>query len=230
MRPHVISHIGASLDGRLDWGVSDQGLYYELVARFKADAMLSGSNTLLTAYAGRETPPEGPEAFEPALPADPADTRERLVVVDSRARLRGLWHVLRREPWWRDPVVLVSRATPRDYLDYLAERHVACIEAGDREVDLAAALAELSALYDVKTVRVDSGGILNGVLLRADLIDEVSVLLMPCLVGGSSARGMFVAPDLASAEGVARLKLLGVEPMRGDALWLRYEVVKENRG
>ncbi len=226
MLPRVISHIGASLDGRLDWGVSDEGLYYELVACLKADAMLSGSNTLLTAYASREAPPEGPEAFEPDSPAAPDDTRERLVVVDSRARLRGLWHVLRREPWWRDPVALVSHGTPRDYLEHLAQRHVAYIEAGEDQVDLAAALEELNARYGVKTVRVDSGGILNGILLRAGLIDEVSVLLMPCLVGGNSPRSMFVAPDLASAGGVTRLKLLNVERMRGDVLWLRYEVTR----
>jgi 2,5-diamino-6-(ribosylamino)-4(3H)-pyrimidinone 5'-phosphate reductase len=87
-------------------------------------------------------------------------------------------------------------------------------------------LEELNTRYGVKVVRVDSGGILNGVLLRAGLVDEVSVIVDPCLVGGTTPRSMFVAPDLTSAEGVLASRLIHVEPVRGDAVWLRYEVVK----
>jgi 2,5-diamino-6-(ribosylamino)-4(3H)-pyrimidinone 5'-phosphate reductase len=77
----------------------------------------------------------------------------------------------------------------------------------------------------ITKVRVDSGGILSGVLLRAGLVNEVSVLVGPCLVGGTSPRSMFVAPDLASPDGVIPLRLTAVEQMRGDIIWLRYEAV-----
>ena len=100
------------------------------------------------------------------------------------------------------------------------------IVAGDDHVDLRAALEELNARCGVKVIRVDSGGILNGVLLRAGLVDEVSVIVDPCLTGGTTPRSMFVAPDLTSPEGVIRLKLLHVEAVREDTVWLRYEVVK----
>jgi len=41
-------------------------------------------------------------------------------------------------------------------------------------------------------------GRLNGVLFRAGLVDEVSVLVNPCLVGGTSPRSIFRArSDLA---------------------------------
>jgi len=97
---------------------------------------------------------------------------------------------------------------------------------GDDRVDLRAALEELHARYGVRTVRVDSGGVLNGALLRAGLVDEVSILVGPCLVGGATPRSIFVAPDLTSAEGVIRLKLVHMEAMRGDIIWLRYEVAR----
>jgi 2,5-diamino-6-(ribosylamino)-4(3H)-pyrimidinone 5'-phosphate reductase len=223
MLPHVILHIGMSVDGRIDWGVGDEGLYYELAARFNADAMLTGSRTMLAAYATQDASHEDDE---------PLESRELhplhvplLVVVDSRGQIRG-WSQIKKEPYWRNAMALCSRSTPQEYLDYLHKRHVEYVAAGDDRVDLRAALEELNARYSVKTVRVDSGGILSGVLLRAGLVDEVSVLIGPCLVGGTTPRSMFVAPDLTSPEGVIPLKLIRVEAVRGDAIWLRYEVVR----
>ena len=223
MLPHVILHIGMSIDGRIDWGVGDEGLYYELAAHFNADVMLTGSRTMLTAYASQDIPQEDDE---------PLESRELhplhvplLVVVDSRGQVRG-WSQIKKEPYWRNAMALCSRSTPLEYLDYLQKRHVEYVVMGDERVDLRAALEELNARYGVKTVRVDSGGILNGALLRAGLVDEVSVLIGPCLVGGTTPRSIFVAPDLTSAEGVIPLKLIHMEAVRGGTIWLRYEVVR----
>jgi len=63
-------------------------------------------------------------------------------------------------------------------------------------------------------------------LLRAGLVDEVSVLIDPSLVGGSSPRSIFVAPDLTSADGVIECRLTHLERFEGDVVWFRYEVVK----
>jgi 2,5-diamino-6-(ribosylamino)-4(3H)-pyrimidinone 5'-phosphate reductase len=57
-------------------------------------------------------------------------------------------------------------------------------------------------------------------------VDEVCVLVNPELVGGTTPRSMFVAPDLTSPAGVIRLRLLDIERVRSDYVWLRYEVVK----
>jgi 2,5-diamino-6-(ribosylamino)-4(3H)-pyrimidinone 5'-phosphate reductase len=76
-------------------------------------------------------------------------------------------------------------------------------------------------------VRVDSGGTLNGVLLRAGLVDEVSLLVNASLVGGTTPRSIFQAPDLISSQGVIPLKLTHVEQMEGDVVWLRYDVIKQ---
>jgi 2,5-diamino-6-(ribosylamino)-4(3H)-pyrimidinone 5'-phosphate reductase len=224
MLPRVVLHNEMSADGRLDWFTPHMGLYYELAGRWKAEAMLSGSNTLLHAYPEDTLREEDADALEPPSP-DPDDDRPLLVVVDSRGRLRN-WHLLRQEPYWRDVVVLCSRATPSAYLETLRQRRVECILAGDQRVDLRAALEELHAHYGVSVVRVDSGGVLNGALLRAGLVDEVSVLVSPSLVGGTTARSIFVAPDLTSAEGVIPLRLTHVEQPEDDLVWLRYDVIR----
>jgi 2,5-diamino-6-(ribosylamino)-4(3H)-pyrimidinone 5'-phosphate reductase len=224
VRPRVILHNAISADGRTDGFTADLGLYYDLASRFNADAMLSGSETMLAAYASVEPLPEDAAAFEPP-PSDPNDSRPLLIVVDSRGRIHN-WHQIRNEPYWRGPVVLCAQATPKAYRDELQKRHIDSILSGDEHVDLRAALEELNARYGVKVVRVDSGGKLNGVLLRAGLVDEVSLLIHPHLVGGTTPHSIFTASDLASPEGVLTLRLAHVEQMAGDTLWIRYQILK----
>ena len=223
-KPKVIIFNGLSLDGRMDFGSDaiDMGLYYELASRWNADAMLSGSNTMLTAES--MGPVEEPESYTPPEEFHPLAV-SRLVVVDSRGRVRN-WNSLRSQPFWREVTVLCAQSTPQEYIEYLDHRGVPYIIAGRDQVDLAAALEELNSRFGVQSVRVDSGGILNGALLRAGLVDEVSVLIDPCLVGGTSARAWFVTPDLASPEGITRLRLIHCEQVKDNIVWLKYEVIR----
>ncbi len=221
MLPRVILFNGISVDGRMDGFTGNLGLFYQVAAHWNTDAMLSGSNTIMAA-----TPPSPAEETLPEPPhKDPADTRALLVAVDGRGRCRH-WDYWRQQPYWRDVVVLCSRATPPDYLRYLESRQIDSIITGDGHVDLRAALEELNARHGVKTIRVDSGGVLNGALLRAGLVDEVSVLISPSAAGGTLPRSIFVAPDLTTPAGAIPLRLLQVEKMSDDHVWLRYEVVK----
>ena len=103
---------------------------------------------------------------------------------------------------------------------------MARIVAGAERVDLKAALSEVSQRYGVERVRADSGGTLNGVLLRLGLVDEVSLLVAPVLMGDDASRSFVRAPALATADGYASLKLTHMERLTGDNLWLRYDVVR----
>lgn len=227
MLPHVVLHNAVSVDGRMDWFTGDVGLYYEVAAQWPVDAMLSGSETIL---AGSETflVTDAAAPNEAAAPGPSSGAQSLLVVADSRGRIHN-WPQIRYSPYWRDAVVLCSRATPQNYLDDLKRQGIAHIIAGDDHVELRAALEELNARFGVKLIRVDSGGTLNGALLRAGLIDEVSVVINPYLVGGTSPRSIFTAPELTSPDGVIPLRLIHVEQLRGEAVWVRYEVVKNNQ-
>jgi 2,5-diamino-6-(ribosylamino)-4(3H)-pyrimidinone 5'-phosphate reductase len=123
------------------------------------------------------------------------------VVPDSRGRIR-CWNALRACGYWRDVLALTCATTPSAYLSYLEDMGVRHVAAGDNRVDLRAALEWLADNLSARVVRVDSGGVLNGALLRAGLVDEVSVLVDPTLVGGLTPRSLFRAEDLTSPEGV----------------------------
>jgi 2,5-diamino-6-(ribosylamino)-4(3H)-pyrimidinone 5'-phosphate reductase len=219
MLPRVVIHNAVSADGRIDWFEADVGVLYDLAGRWHEECTLVGSGTVLAApeSAARD---KGP--WEPQV-ALPIDTRPLLAIVDSRGRVR-CWKTWLAMPYWRGGVAICSDSTPDEYLQYLAEAGVDCIVAGREKVDMTAALEELNARYGIQTVRVDSGGILNGVLLRAGLVDEVSILVHPALVGGTSQRSLFRAPDLASLEGVIPLTLVSAETIGEGLVWLRYKV------
>ena len=225
MLPRVIVHNMVSADGRMDWITPDLGLYYEVAGRWEVDAILSGSETILVGLGDLEAPEE--ELASDPSQEDSATSRSGplMVIVDSRGRIRP-WELLRNQPYWRDAIALVSLATPEQYLAHLEREGVEFILAGEDRVDLQAALEALYSRHGVRTVRVDSGGTLNGVLLREGLVDEISLLIDPSLVGGTSPRSFFVAPDLRSSEDLIDLRLTHVEQLRDDIVWMRYDIVR----
>jgi 2,5-diamino-6-(ribosylamino)-4(3H)-pyrimidinone 5'-phosphate reductase len=224
MLPVVVIHNAVSVDGRTDWFTANIEKFYDITNVWKEDATLAGSDTLLAAY-GEVSEADESNDFE-ATPVEPGDTRPLLVVPDSRGRLR-IWHLLKKEEYWRDIIVLCSKTTPEDYLVYLDRRHVKYIVCGEDQVDFKMGLDEINTRYGVNTVRVDSGGTLNGILLRAGLVHEVSILIHPCLVGGTSPRSMYKAADLGTAEDVIELKFLDIKKPEGDLLWIRYQVIQK---
>ena len=219
MLPKVVIYNAVSLDGSIQLSSPDLGTYYGLAPVWKEDATLAGSGTILAGK--KEAPPEKAADLEP-WHADPKDRRALLVVPDSRGRIR-FWHYLRRAGYWRDVLALCSRSTPVSYIRYLRERRIDCIVAGERKVDLRAALETLRSDFGVRRVRVDSGGILNGLLLRQGLVSEVSVLIHPELVGGTRPKTFF--SGLPMPESTGRLRLYKMEKVRGGLVWLRYRVV-----
>jgi 2,5-diamino-6-(ribosylamino)-4(3H)-pyrimidinone 5'-phosphate reductase len=120
-----------------------------------------------------------------------------LAVVDGRRRVTQ-WDALRECGRWSGVVPLRA-------------------EGG--RVDLAAALEALVERHGAQVVRVDSGGGLTGALLHAGLVDEVSLLVHPCLAGEAGDR-RWCGPQPPPA---ATLALRSAEPLDGGLVWLRYD-------
>jgi 2,5-diamino-6-(ribosylamino)-4(3H)-pyrimidinone 5'-phosphate reductase len=232
MLPRVIVHVAVSVDGRQDWIQPDLGLFYSLAAGFEEDVTLAGSATIVAGAAAQGWEDEVPEtqegtdmAPEGLLASDPDEVSPLLVVPDSRGRIR-CWNALRGAGYWRGVLALTSLATPPEYLAYLDAMTVPHLACGADRVDLRVALEKLADDFGARVVRVDSGGALNGALLRAGLVSEVSVLIDPILVGGISSRSMFQAEDLVSSDGVVQLDLVDVRRVGQGGVWLRYAVLR----
>jgi 2,5-diamino-6-(ribosylamino)-4(3H)-pyrimidinone 5'-phosphate reductase len=222
VKPYVVMYNAVSLDGRVSGFGVDMELYYGQVPRWNEDATLVGCDTLLAGVG--EVLAES-EADLAGKGVDPEDQRPILVVPDSRGRFRQ-WHFLRQQPYWRDYVALCTRKTPSDYLSYLDERSIHRCIVGDDRVDYAAALAMLNEKFGVDVVRMDSGGTLNGILLRAGLVDEINLLVHPLLVGGASAKSFFESNEGEDPEDPVSLSLKDVEKVGNGLLLLSYGVAR----
>lgn len=224
MLPKVIIYNYISLDGRINGFKADKNLYYQLASQWSLDAVLMGTDTLLRNFNIKSDELHESENFE-VPEVDKNDSRPLLVVPDSRGRIH-VWSEVIRTGLFRDILVLCSRSTPQEYLNFLDERFIKYMVIGYEKVNLGIALEEIYTQFGVKSLRVDSGGRLNGVLLRDDLVDEIYVLVHPAMVGGTSLNSIYIATDLTSTEGVLDMKLLKMEKLKNEIILLHYRIMK----
>jgi riboflavin biosynthesis pyrimidine reductase len=119
-------------------------------------------------------------------------------------------------------VALLSERVSDEYLAFLRERGVSYLLAGARDLDLAEALRKIGERFGVRTLMLEGGGRINGAMLRAGLIDEVSVLVAPVADGRIGTPALFDGDDEAGALGA--LTLDRVETRADGVLRLCYRV------
>jgi 2,5-diamino-6-(ribosylamino)-4(3H)-pyrimidinone 5'-phosphate reductase len=214
VRPHVIVHNAVSANGMLTGFEVDMGLYYRLAGTLGCQADLVGSGTILAAPESRQHDDPGEQ-----YPAG-RGSGSLLVIPDSRGAVR-CWGFLQRSGFWGGFVSIVTDATPDEHIAYLRRRGIEVVHAGAERVDLPEMLARLAERFGVERVRTDSGGRLNGALLAAGLVDELSLLVTPVVSTGLSA-----VPLFAGDTGVFALTLTHEERFGGGQVWLRYDVVR----
>lgn len=178
----VIMHNTISLNGNFKDFEIDLGIHYGIVQEYNPDVMLVGSRTAKT---GIETfmekvPEETEEDFKPS------EQGGLWAIPDSKGIMKGFLHVLRQSEYCRDVVVFVSEKTSQDYLDYLKERNYNYHMIGKENVDLKEALDILNKEYYAEKIIVDGGPTLNSLLLEVGLIDEISLIISPILMGKGS--------------------------------------------
>ena len=81
---------------------------------------------------------------------------------------------------------------------------------------------------DVRAVTLQSGGEMNAVLLRAGLIDNLSVVVAPLVVGGRTTSTLVDGPSLTSDQDLLRirpLQLQQVDILKKSYLHIKYRVM-----
>lgn len=232
-RPHVVCHMVASIDGRIvvdGWpeaiSAAVRRQYEELHASYAADAWLCGRVTM-EPFARRMRPDaevarESHGAHREDFVA-PGDHASFAFAIDPAGRLAWESNDIAGD----HVVAVLSERVSDDYLAFLRGRGISYLLAGPRDVDLPLALERIAARFGVKTVMLEGGGRINGAMLRAGLVDELSVLVAPVVDGRSGAPALFDLEPGAPALG--GLTLAEVERRAGDVVWLRYRVAHAPR-
>ncbi|MBQ6209018.1 MAG: dihydrofolate reductase family protein [Prevotella sp.] len=224
MRPYVICHMMASLDGRIDCEMTEQiddtNHYYEALAQLDCPSTLEGKNTLAMHYAQsgefqrrfahEDTGQQLYKAVEATGYAIGVDTHGTLLWDDNTTELFG-----------RPLLMILSEACSQEYLDYLKGKHISFITTGKDGIDLVSAMETLRTVFGVERIAVVGGGNINGSLLDQGLIDEVSMMYG---YGIDGRKGMTAAFDGRPMEcKPVRLTFKSVEEQDG-IVWMRYQV------
>lgn len=216
----------SSVDGRTltkNWGsLKGMKTYEETGKRHEADAWMCGRVTMETDFASNKPLKLRPSSKEILKEDFVAAYQEKsfAVAVDQNGKLN-----------WEKPdidgdhlIVVLLESVSVDYLAYLQETGISYIFGGLQEIDFKLVLQKLSKLFAIKKLLLEGGGHLNGSLLSAGLIDELSFLHMPVADGTPTSPTLFeVSQDLKKGP-VTKLKLLAVEHLEEDVLWLRYKI------
>ena len=124
-----------------------------------------------------------------------------------------------------DPVVVLLGQDVTDaHLAELATDGVSYIVAEDAAMDIAPLLATLKHELGIERLLLEGGGHVNGSLLAAGLVDEISLLVAPAIDGGDGVTGAFDA-GAAGLAGKAQLTMVAAEPMNHGVIHLRYQVL-----
>ena len=228
MKPHVICHMVASVDGRTlisRWRPQDprwRALFARLHDQLGTDAWLVGRVTGQE-YAKLEAYPDRNGQRYPRKPwFARRDAAAFGIVLDPHGKIA----------WGRadiegDPIVTVLTEQVSDaHLHGLRKDGVSYIFAGKQELDLAVALETLNRELGIKRLEVNGGGVTNGAFLRAGLVSEISLAIFPAVDGAKGAPSIFDSrDDEAGAPAPVRAILLdSSEVLEGGGVWLRYRV------
>lgn len=228
MKPHVICHMASSLDGRIlpaRWTPGDahsHPTYEDLHVRLGGGSWIVGRVTGAEFAKGNAYPEQGNDAIERTtwLPNKKADAYG--IVIDAHGKIA--WG---RSDVGGDPIVVVlTERVSNAHLAGLRADGVGYIFAGQDELDLRQALTMLGEELGLVRFLLEGGGHLNGAFLRAGLVDEISLMLVPAVDGMSGAPAVFDGPkaDGSAMPAVDRLTLDSHEVLDAGIVWLRYRV------
>lgn len=234
-RPYIICHMTMSLDGKVTGdflqrpehaGVSE--IYYQINRDYKADAYACGRVTMEESFTGgwypnlSEYPPVHCDTGIKTdfIPDKKHMTRFYAVAFDPHGKLG--WKSKRIIDVDKDPgydnaqiIEVLTESVDECYLGYLKEMEIPYIFAGKNEIDIATALFKLKKFIGIKTLLLEGGSITNGAFLRADVIDELSLVIDP-VVATSDSKPLFMNATLKN------YKLTNIQNYNG-ILWLNYK-------
>lgn len=231
MKPFIICHMASSIDGKTlseRWtprGAHSHATYEALHDRLGGGSWVVGRVTGQE-FAKLDAYPSQPDVTFPRTAWLPNRTASAYgIILDAHGKIA--WG---RSEVGGDPIVVVlSRTVPNAHLAGLRDDGVGYVFAGDSELDLADVALVLSAELGIDRLLLEGGGHLNGGFLRAGLVNEISLMLVPAIDGLSGAPATFDGPEAAMAARppLHDLTLISHEVLDGGIVWLRYRVTQD---
>lgn len=231
MRPKVICHIMSSVDGRLlpgRWTLPFDGTpagelckeYSEIGRLLETDAWMFGKATTRESFPYKFMP-KSEQTVLSGLVFIPSSLSQRLfITIDPDADIFYTSDKLRGD----NIIVVLGTNATTDYIEMLREKGIGYIVLEDVK-ELCKAMEILAEQFGVRSISLQGGGIIDGAMLAAGLLDELSLVIYPGIDGLTTSPSIFEylgADDERPADGQA-LELLSSETRNHGIMWLRYK-------
>ena len=148
----------------------------------------------------------------------------KFVIIDNKPHLNenGIDYICN----WVESLILVT--TNKDHIAYsLTDKYDNLDILYYEELDLTKLLEDLSSKYNAERVTIQSGGSLNGLFLRNNLIDYVNIVIAPLLVGGKDVSTLIDGEAISNSEELNKLKaleLIECNQLDNSYIQLKYKV------
>ena len=91
-------------------------------------------------------------------------------------------------------------------------------------------MCTLSEMFDVQSLSLQGGGIIDGAFLQAGLIDELSLVVYPGIDGSADSTSIFQYIGKRNLSQGQSLELLSAQTMDDGVVWLRYKFHRLQEG
>ena len=215
LRPYVILNDGkiATQTGSSNIsGEEDLKRVHEI--RKDCDAIMVGIGTVLE---------DDPRLTVHKIDAKPDDNPVR-VVVDSKCRTPIDARITNDDA---KTIIACANAYKKDFVgsqkyETFKKRGVKFFWSGDKRVDLTMLMSYLHE-EGIEKLMLEGGATLNFSMIKAGLIDEISICVAPMVVGGVNAKTFFDGEGFDTMDEAVRLEFIESYPLGKDMI-LRYKV------
>ena len=223
MRPYVILNAAMTLDGKIATatgssnisGKKDLERVHQI--RKECDGIMVGIGTVLA---------DDPRLTVHKIDANPEENPIRIVVdskcrtpVDARITNDDAKTIIACANEYKDDFMLT------DKYETLKKRGVKFFFSGDERVDLKALMMYLHE-EGIERLMLEGGSTLNFSMIKAGLIDEISICVAPMIVGGANAKTFFDGEGFDTMDEAIRLELKDSYTLDKDLI-LTYNVLND---
>jgi riboflavin biosynthesis pyrimidine reductase len=194
-RSKVIVHMYVSIDGKIDgpYGSAFSSSYYsdELFRLINADG--NGRETIQM-YAAPGQPDlskfdaSGIE-YEDWLPEIKSESWS--VAFDRKGKDGWQQNYFEYNGHKMHAIEVVTKQAKRESLAFLRSMKIPYIVSGDTDFNLEEVLVKLKQHYQINTLAVCGGSVIDGVFLKAHLVDEISLVVAPHVSGDRHQKAAF---------------------------------------
>ncbi|MBS0547612.1 MAG: dihydrofolate reductase family protein [Proteobacteria bacterium] len=233
MKPYVLCHMVSSIDGRI-WGSRWRPRANVVPNLFETlhDELVKEGGAGGSWLCGRVTAQEFARGKGKVYPLTAEKFPRENWYARKEAASWGIFLDAHGKAVWErsdiggDPIlVILTEQVPDSHLAGLRGEGISYIFAGKNEIDLAAALETLNRELGLTRLLLEGGGGANGALLRAGLIDEISLVISAVVDGSTGGPIVFNSgdSDLGPAP-LQKMTLASHKVLDGGAVWLRYKL------